>query len=281
MKRKLILILIFVSICYVFFYYKTNFVHAQIEFEKLRPIPQKINVYYNGFKVGRTSKMLPCDTSPNTCVHVTFNEKSAFLPCNSEAQMKQKRINDKLYEDYIEIIYPKNPSYIGISNKTKLKGTLSGGFHNYLNEEVSYSEMEDIKESLKNSVEHLETLLQATINVMDSLNVMINNSEKELTSAAKNLNYSSKKLKSITNKADGSFNQEEVKSIIKNIEGTTKNLDETTGDIKNMTNRLNYSGTAANLTSIAKSSDEIVQGVNCALRKPFGGLRILFGKTIK
>lgn len=280
--RNVLILLAFALFTGIFgFFYDRNFVVIQIEFDKLRPVKEKINVYYNGFKIGHTKKFAPCELSKGTCVEIAINKKAMFLPDNITAKMKQKKIHERKYEDFIEIVYPETPSFIELGNGAKIKGELAAGFNNYMNEEVSYSDMDGLKLSLINTTQNLEKATSILVDILDSLNNMTKASESEIGSASKNINSSMKNINSITKKLDDSVNPEIIKSIMRNLDNTLGNINDSTYNLKNFTGQIQSSNTVYAVDSIARNTDEIVQGVNCTLRKSFGGLRLLFGKVIR
>ena len=250
-----------------------------IEFEKLRPVSEKINVYYNGFKIGHSKKFSPCENARHICLGVSLKNNVMFLPENISAKMKQKKVHDRKYEDYIELIYPATPSHLPLKSGSIINGELSSGFHNYINEEISFSDMEDLKESLSNSVENIEKMTSALVNVMHNIDETTKKSEGNLQNTFKNVDMMTKNLANISNKIDSSIDPEAMQGIIRNIDGITGNVNEFTGEFNDSSS--NIGETLSSIESITRNTDEIVQGVNCTLRKPFGGFRLMFGKVVK
>lgn len=250
-----------------------------IEFEKLRPVNERINIYYNGFKIGKSGKFFPCESSKNICLNVKLNKNAMFLPENISAEMKQKRVHDKKYEDYIEIIYPKTPSNLSIKDGMTIKGELSSGFHNYLNEEISFSDMESLKTSLSNSVYNLEKITGVLSDIVQNIDDTTKKSESNLNNTFKSVDVMTKNLANITYKIDNSIDPDSINAIMHNIDGITGNINEFTGDFNDSSSDIGE--TLSSIESITKNTDEIVQGVNCTLKKPFGGIRLMFGRVVK
>ncbi len=258
-----------------------------IEFQKLRPpAKEKVNVYYNGFKIGKSKQILPCPHSNGVCVNASLKKGFMFIPSNVSAKMKQKRIHERKFEDYIELIYPENPAFSSLENNAVIKGELAAGFHNYLNEEVSYNDMEKLKLSLTNTASNLEKSTGILVEILYSINEMTTNSKDSVDETTKNLGSVAKNLNQIVSKLNSSINPVVLKNILYNFGETSNNLNGATYYLKDFSGNLNdYSSSAGStidsVESIAKNTDEIVQGINCTLRKPFGGLRLLTGKVIK
>ena len=260
--------------------------NIKIEFEKLRPVKEKINVYYNGFKIGTSKKILPCPNSKGTCVDVGLRNGTVFIPSNIKAKMKQKRIHEKRYEDYIELIYPDKPSFIPLSNEMVIKGELSAGFHNYINEEVSYNDMEKMKISLIKTAENLEKSTGLLVDILYSLNEITQKSRNDIEETGSNINKTVKNLNKITEKINSAVDYKTVKNIMQNVNSASDNLNQAsynfkgfTGNINNGT--LNIKETMKTIDDTVKNTDEITRGINRTLKKPFGGFNLMFGRAIK
>ena len=109
MKRALILILgitlIFSIVGYIL--YTMYNMRVTAVFEELEPFPKNINVYYRGFKFGRTIRVYPSEDFKSTYVDMILNVKGINLPDNITAKVKVK--NKK---DYIEMLHRKLIVYI-------------------------------------------------------------------------------------------------------------------------------------------------------------------------
>ena len=279
MRNILILILFAIITGSLIYFDDSNRNEIIIEFEKLRPVNEKINVYYNGYKIGYSKKFFPCQTSKNICLSVSLEKNAMFLPENITAKMKQKKIHDRKYEDYIELIYPKIPSHLPIRDELVVKGELSSGFHNYLNEEVGFQEMENLKVSLSNTVKNIEEMTYALVDIMHNIDETTKKSEKNLNGAIKNVDLMTKNMASLSQKINSSIDSKKLQDITDNLDGITGNINDFTGEFNNSSSDINE--TLSSVESITRNVDEIVQGVNCTLRKPFGGFRLFFGKAVK
>ena len=250
-----------------------------------QPIKEKVNVYYNGFKVGRTAGLKPCDHSKNICSKVRLDKNLMILPKNIEIKLKQKKISDNKFEDYMEIQYPVSPDFETIKDGAIIKGEVASGFHNYLNEEVSYSDMEMIKQNLISATDNLNKASGILVDILSSIDDVASNSKQNSKLLISNLNKTVSNLSLLIGKIDNSLDDKVIRSIFYNVDDSTKNLNGTLENIRNFTYELNsdsgdITGTMNSLNSISRNIDEIVQGVNCTLQKPFGGLRLIFGAPV-
>ena len=284
MKIIYVLILL-ISVFFIYRFFESDNADILVEFQKMRPIKEKVNVYYNGFKVGRTAGLKPCDHSKHICSKVRLDKNLMILPKNIEIKLKQKKISDNKFEDYMEIQYPVSPDFETIKDGAIIKGEVASGFHNYLNEEVSYSDMEMIKQNLISATDNLNKASGILVDILSSIDDVTSNSKQNSKLLISNLNKTVSNLSLLIGKIDNSLDDKVIRSIFYNVDDSTKNLNGTLENIRNFTYELNsgsgdITGTMNSLNSISRNIDEIVQGVNCTLQKPFGGLRLIFGAPV-
>lgn len=284
MKIIYILILL-ISVFFIYRFFESDNADILVEFQKMRPIKEKVNVYYNGFKVGRTAGLKPCDHSKNICSKVRLDKNLMILPKNIEIKLKQKKISDNKFEDYMEIQYPVSPDFETIKDGAIIKGEVASGFHNYLNEEVSYSDMEMIKQNLISATDNLNKASGILVDILSSIDDVASNSKQNSKLLISNLNKTVSNLSLLIGKIDNSLDDKVIRSIFYNVDDSTKNLNGTLENIRNFTYELNsdsgdIKSTMQSFNSISRNIDEIVQGVNCTLQKPFGGLRLIFGAPV-
>lgn len=284
MKIIYVLILL-ISVFFIYRFFESDNADILVEFQKMRPIKEKVNVYYNGFKVGTTAGLKPCDHSKNICSKVRLDKNLMILPKNIEIKLKQKKISDNKFEDYMEIQYPVSPDFETIKDGAIIKGEVASGFHNYLNEEVSYSDMEMIKQNLISATDNLNKASGILVDILSSIDDVTSNSKQNSKLLISNLNKTVSNLSLLIGKIDNSLDDKVIRSIFYNVDDSTKNLNGTLENIRNFTYELNsdsgdIKSTMNSLNSISRNIDEIVQGVNCTLQKPFGGLRLIFGAPV-
>ena len=130
MKKTLILILgiilIFSLVGYIM--YTMYNMRVTAVFEELEPFPKNINVYYRGFKFGRTVRVYPSEDFKTTYVDMILNIKGINLPDNVVAKVRTK--NKK---DFIEIEYPEAPSVTYLKNRSVIEGSICPSLSSYIN----------------------------------------------------------------------------------------------------------------------------------------------------
>ena len=234
MKIIYVLILI-ISVFFIYRFFESDNADILVEFQKMRPIKEKVNVYYNGFKVGRTAGLKPCDHSKNICSKVRLDKNLMILPKNIEIKLKQKKISDNKFEDYMEIQYPVSPDFETIKDGAIIKGEVASGFHNYLNEEVSYSDMEMIKQNLISATDNLNKASGILVDILSSIDDVASNSKQNSKLLISNLNKTVSNLSLLIGKIDNSLDDKVIRSIFYNVDDSTKNLNGTLENIRNFT----------------------------------------------
>ena len=119
MKKNLILILgvILGIVGFAFIVHNLFNIHITAVFEDLEPFPKNLNVYYKGFKLGRSIRVHPSKDFTTTQVDMVLKAKDLSLPDNITAKVKSK--NKK---DYIELEYPDAPSITYLKNHSFIQG---------------------------------------------------------------------------------------------------------------------------------------------------------------
>lgn len=275
MKNLFALLILFLVILLFYFLYEQKNINIIIEFDKLRPVFNKLDIFYNGFKIGRSKKVYPCHNSRAVCILCSIDNTKMFLPENISAKLKIKRVHEKNNIEFIDLIYPDNPSEYSLKNETYIKGTTSVGIQNYLHEEVDYSEIEQIKFSILNASKNLESSTYVLLEILNSINNMTKKSENNLINSSYYANSTLKNLNSSASKINNSINEKQLINILNNFEYIT---DDAHFGLKTFLSNFDLKTNSEYITSIVKNADEIITGINCDLNKPFGFFRVLFGK---
>ena len=154
-----------------------------------------------------------------------------------------------------------------------------------LSEEVSYSDMETIKLNLIATTDNLNKATGILVDILNSIDDTVKSASPESKELIKNLNSTVQTTNNLMDKINNSIDENVISGIFYNVENSTNNLNDILYNAKIFTENINSTdenikGSIQSLNSIAKNIDEIVQGINCTLSKPFGGLRIIFGRTV-
>lgn len=284
----LLLIVIFLGI-YVFrlLHYK----YISVEFKELRPMRERVEVFYKGIKVGYVRKMSLCHACKSTMVDIVLTYKGLALPDNTTAKfMKEKK--EKKEIDFIELKYPENPSPTMIANGTVLDGKTTIDIQTFMANQDP-DDLEVIKENLTQSSEELMTMLSALSDLFVSIQDVVKENQKNLYDSTYNMSQTTGNIRQITSKFDNSIKQKELNQSVSDIYSSTSSISEAAKSLQSLTG--NFNNTSSDLNTammpqikstlyrtecLVANVNDITCGVKQTLKKPFGGLRILFGKTI-
>ena len=298
MKKFLILILgaILGIAGFVFLVHSFYNMHITAVFEDLEPFPKNLNVYYKGFKLGRTVRVHPSKDFTETQVEMILNAKNLSLPDNTTAKMKSK--NKK---DYIELEYPNAPSITYLKNHSVIEGKKGLNIGDYIDKQAEAGGLDEIKDNLNNTVASAGDTLDALTELFGTANDILKDIRPSIKITAENLAETSQNLKETSYELNSSLKPKRLSNSFANIEQTTKNIERTTKnfenaslDITKTTSHINtdtieiFDCVIANINTIIdninvviNNTNDIVIGFQQTLNKRFAGMKIMFGRPLK
>lgn len=264
---------IFTLIFLLFFlFYIIGSTKITVKFKDLEPLKHTLPVYYKGFKLGHSTKVYPGLDYQSTMVDLRIVLKNLTLPANTTAILKRKE-----KKDYIELIYPQDPSENYLKHKDIINGKLGANFEHFLQEQANNGGLDEIKENLNTTIISLGQTFDALTDMANTANDILKDVRPELKSAAQNINYSSQNLTKISNSIDKTFEKGYFDSFLYNINETGGNLVITTKNLnQESSGLLNCLLKRSNI--LISNINQIIVGVGETLKKRFGGLRLIFGK---
>ena len=285
------LILLIITLGFVVFYY-FNHTYIKAEFNNLDPMPDKMGVYYKGYKLGTTSKVKISKDFKTTYLFITLNQRGLELPKNITVSIKQYD-KDKEDSKYVDINYPNAPMLSYIKTGDTIKGEKPSGINLDGISETNQQHLDNLSakgesflSSAKETSDSLTSLFDMIYSILDENKSNIYDS----TTAFKN---SMQNLENLTTKINKEITKDILKNSAKNIETTTFNLANSTNEFVTMSGNFNQSSTdfkilvpkLSNLIDIIQlivcNINDIILGIKSTLKQRFGGARIIFGKPIK
>ena len=247
-----------------------TFTHITAKFEHLRPIHGALDVYYKGIVIGKAKELKHSDNYNHTLMKIVLFPKNLHLPSNTTILLKKEKRNN-IEKDFLELEYPKEPNNTLLSNNSTIEGIATVDTETYLQNQKP-NEIEEIKENLIQSVENLNEMLSLLNQVFGLIYEVLDENKS-------NVYNTTKTIENMTIKIDKALKQNSLENTILNIENTTKNFSNTSSGINetipNLDNTLN------NLEQTSCNLNQITCGIRKTLSKNFGGLKMLFGKTIE
>ncbi len=277
MKKYLIITVLLILVCCGFYIYKlTTYTYISAKFAELRPIHQKLPVYYKGIKIGKAREHIHSKDFNHTLINIVLYPKNLMIPSNSEVLLKKEKNKDK-YCDFLELIYPKNPSKLMIANGAVLEGKATVDIETYMASQ-KIEDLETIKENLFKSSQELAKTVEEVEQMFEIIN-------STLSSVSPNIENTTKNVSDMTKKVNDSIDEQSLENAVSNIEASTKNINDLTLSLNNVSDGVNdiipkTGETVDEINGITSNVNAITCGVRKTLRKRFGGLRLIFGQVI-
>ncbi len=298
MKKALKIILIFVLILAALLFIVRSFdnVYVTAVFDELEPFPNNLNVYYKGFKLGRSLRVYPSKDFKSTRIDMVLNARNLSLPGNVTAKVKSKNKHD-----YIEIIYPDEPMLANLKNRSVIQGKKGLNIASYISDSADSGDLDEIKENLNTTIQAAGETMEALTGMLKIGTDILTDLRPSLKSAGENLAVTTQNLAEVSAELNASTKPKRLKNSFENIELITSNIERSTRNFElvssnavNITNQVN-SDTArltncviknintvvCNINDVINNIDDIVKGFKTTLSKRFGGARIIFGTPLE
>lgn len=281
--KSLILLGILLAIGIAYYMYETN-TYVTAEFKNLRPFHDRAPIYYNGFKIGRVVKVRPNSTYTSTIVTLELHPHDLKLPVNMSANVKKERNRWNRKFDYIDLVYPDKPSGFYLKDGDRISGCTTVELDTYLANQDPES-LEAMKSDAAETIKNLNITIQTLGDLFSTLNSMAEDVKPNVVKASSDLSEStsnfvkvSKNVTSVTGNINDALSEQRLDSTAKNVQVVTRN-------VKLMTNEFNKTipqiGCTINeMNKVLCNIEEMTDGLNCTMRKPFGGLRLIFGSPV-
>lgn len=261
-----------------------SYTYITIEYTKLRPFRGYPPVVYNGFKIGRCIRIKPDKSYTKTRMTVVLFPKDLNLPRNTYAQFRRIKINDK-NRDFVELIYPTSPAIRRLKTKNVIQGVSMIPIEDFFQNQDPNA-LKNIQKDLSKTIKDLDNTILALGDLFQTMQTLVEQNQNNLYQTTTNFNRASNNVNQITSKVNYAINQNELQSTFsginasfENIKSTTQNLSVLTGSVdEKVPTTINTQ--VMQIDNIIDNVDDITCGIKNTLSKNFGGLRILFGKTI-
>ena len=286
MKKYFYLASIAILLGLGFYIYKlTTYTYITVKFSELRPFHHRIPVYYKGIVVGKALDRNHTDDYKYTLVNVVLYPKNLMLPDNTKVLLKKEKRNNEKERDFLELIYPKEPSDKMIADGTELKGKATVDVDSFMANQDP-DDLQQIKENLASASENLDDATGQLTELLVLIQDVIKENQVSIKSLSKNLAITTGNLNQITSKFDRSIKQKSLDNTMTSIDESVKNVQTLTSSLNGTTQSINTAMPRIDTTlyetqSLVSNANAITCGIRQTLSKRFGGLRILFGKTVK
>ncbi len=280
MKKYLLLliltILLFLVLIYLFKIAIST--HLHVKFPELRPFHLNVPVYYKGIKVGKVLARNHTKDYRHTLVTLVIYPRGLKLPEGTTAYLKKHKLYNYIKQDYIDLEFPKEMTGKYLSNNSTIMGRATIDINEY-GANQNLDEIEEIKDNLAKSSENLNYALGGLSDLFGTINEIMEQNRVNLYKTTTNFSNATNNFSSVAEKFDNSIDGEKLNSTFGHIEGATGNLNSASRIIDE--NICEIEATINNLQEITNDACAITKGARRTLSKPFGGLRLFFGRPIQ
>lgn len=274
--------LIFVAIVFLYYLiYLLGHTKVVVNFEDLQPFNHILPVYFKGFKLGHTAKVYLAPDFNSTIVELKLRLKDIRLPENTTAVIR--RHDDR---DYIELVYPTSPHLAYIRNNTVIKGEKGINFEHYLQDQANNGGLDEIKLNINNTIKSAGDTFEALTGMITVITEILEDAKPTINAAVNNFNQTTKNLSESSESINRSIQKGYIDKTLYNLELSSGNLNATTQNFSSLSLNANkqsinlFNCFLKNINTVTCNINQIVIGLGNTMKKRFGGLRLIFGKTM-
>lgn len=278
MKKFIILLSgILIIIASILVYREFNSTYITAKFSDLRPFHGNIPVYYKGVKIGKARDIKTSDDYNFSLLKIQLFGKNHKLPSNTKVYLK-KEVKGKHFDDYLELILPETSSGEFIKRGSTLEGKCAVDIEHFLRNQEP-EEVENLKSNLSQTVENANLSLQTLAELFGLAQDILAENRINIKGSVSNLERSSRNITDTTSKINNSVSQKQISDVFSNVENLTKTTNSITDSIRD-TGVVGINEIIMKTNCILDDTNCISKGVRKTMSKPFGGIRLMFGKVV-
>lgn len=280
-KYFVILIVFFLIVSAVFLYRHFSYVNVIVKFDKLEPFDKQMNVYFKGFKMGRTVNIYPDKNFQNTYLRLRLNRGKISLPSNSTVQIRKVKSGS-----YVDIIYPDNPSLRTLKNNDVIKGNITKDINALLEGQFEDEAVNDLVYDTTNLLQNANTTLMSLNSIFVQFNEIIKEIHPDIIVAASSLANASQNLAKATETLNSALESDTAVNTIDNLSSAAENIDNVTQNLNEISSQIHQVTIPMTNSILCQTNNtmsdvsEISSGIKNTLKKRFGFGRLLFGQPV-
>lgn len=277
--KKLIIFLsaILIVIISIIGYRELNSTYVTAKFSDLRPFHGNIPVYYKGVKIGKARDIKTSDDYNYSLLKIQLFGKDHKLPTNTKVYLK-KEIKGNHFDDYLELILPETANGEFIKNGSTLEGKCAVDIEHFLRNQEP-EEVENLKNNLSQTIENANLSLQTLAELFGLAQDILAENRRNIKGSVANLERSSRYITDTTSKINNSVSEEQISDVFSNVQNLTKTTNSITENIRD-TGVVGINEIIVKTNCILDDTNCLTKGVRKTMSKPFGGIRLMFGKVV-
>lgn len=253
--------------------------HITAKFKEMKPLPHHIQVLYKGLKIGNVISVKHSDDLEYTLIKLRLPKKIK-LPHNVIAHLmiEKRRFHDY---DYIELVKPESTSEECLTSNSEIQGIAMVDSRNFFANQ-NIEDLETARDNLFKASESLNNTIEGLGELFVLLQDVVKENQANLNQVTKNLSHTTGNLNNATQKIDNAIVEKQLRNSFDYLENSLSNFNTTSGEINNTAMLLNeeFPVVINDSKKILNNLEEITSAVSSSMQKPFGGFRLLFGRTI-
>ncbi len=217
-----------------------------VKFDDPGPLPQNMEVYFKGIKVGKITKMSISEDYKSSLLKVEIKEKDFNPPNNIHAEIKiqgEARIWAQGVDitKYVELIYPKDPSAVSLKNGDIIEGRAGDleKIQDFLGEAMDTEDVQKSVDEVRQIMKNTEKASQNLAKISEKINIFLDNNQKNLDEIVDNTRIATENARQITlavrEFSDRPSGERGLRSTLYGLSGITENVYTLTSDISKIT----------------------------------------------
>lgn len=278
MKRFLIFIIILILILLGYLVYDSlSYMNVTVKFDKLEPFEKQMNVYFKGFKVGKTTEIYANKDYTGTYLKLKLLSRRAKFPSNISVKIRKKKIGG-----YVDIIYPDVPALKHLKNNDEIKGYIAKDISSLMESE----NIENIVVEAENLVESANTAIKSLNGIFVEVQKIIIDNRSSIDLTIRSLANTASNLENVSDNLNNALDKDSLTSSVDNIEAVTGNIKQITDSLNDVAYQIDNTTMPivncilCETNAAAGNVKEITGGVKHTLEKHMGLGRLMFGRPI-
>lgn len=277
--KKLIPILLLIPIIFIlhFLYREINSFYITASFKDLRPFHGNIPVYYKGIKIGKAKDIKHSNSYEESLLRIQIYGRKHKIPDNAKVYLK-KEVRGKRHYDYLELVMPETPSGKYIKENSWLEGKCSIDIEHFLRNQEP-DDIENLRANIVKASENLNETLESVAGLFGMAEDMLAENRPALRNSVNNLEYTTQNVTTATQKVNNAISEEQLSETLLNIQNASSKTYSITESIVD-TSMVGVNEIITKTNCILDDTNCITKGIRRSMSKPFGGLRLMFGKVV-
>jgi len=289
--RIILIPLLFILICVTAFYlYERHYGYfITAKFSESGPLYKNMPVFYKGYKIGKTRKIILSKDYKSTLVIIKLFPENPKLPEDIVAKVKKQDSR----ADYIDLLPPDEPSAVLLKKGSIIDGEPAFDLDAFLSDIADSGLIVPLLQTFSDTLLSLNKTSVEIGNFFKDSRVILKDNRQNIKQSTKDLAQTTKGLTKLTSNLNTSISKDRLENTSSSVDKSANNILSTTQSVKNIAASVdcatrNLDKTMAKLdctisevNAVASNVKVITKGIKETMCKKFAGARMIFGKPLK